>query len=126
MNKFKILLNSRQPVTTAELDEILHHEKVNVPKKRFNNYNELLRCATPQMISMLYSLPAASLKQRQWAETPLCHLIQQKDPSYSGDVITKYLINNKKILKLKSKSRMFVLMCWKFLSIIVQKHQGQT
>ena len=48
-----------------------------------------------------------------------CLLIsKQKDLSFSGDVITRYLIKKKK-LKLKSRSRMFVLKCWIFSSTIV-------
>ena len=41
INKVKVSFNSRQPVTTPELNEILHHEKVNVSKRYFNKYNEL-------------------------------------------------------------------------------------
>ena len=41
MNKVKTLFNSTRPVTTPALTEILHREKVNVPKTYFNKYNEL-------------------------------------------------------------------------------------
>ena len=41
INKVKVLFNSSQPVTTSELNEILHHEKVNVSKTYFNKYKEL-------------------------------------------------------------------------------------
>ena len=41
INKVKVLFNSSQPVTTPELSEILHHEKVNVSKTYFNKYKEL-------------------------------------------------------------------------------------
>ena len=51
-----------------------------------------------------------------------CLLIsKQKDLSYSVDVITRYLIRKNKILNLKLRSRMFVLECLIFSSMIVRK-----
>ena len=46
---------------------------------------------------------------------------KQKDPSYSLDVITRYSIRKKKILNLKSRSRIVVSECGRFSSMIIQK-----
>ena len=46
---------------------------------------------------------------------------KRRDHSYCGDVMIRYLIRGKKILKVKSRSKMIVLKCQKFSSIIVQK-----
>ena len=41
INMVKEMFNRRMPVTSPELNEILHHEKVNVSTTYFNKYNEL-------------------------------------------------------------------------------------
>ena len=41
IKKVKVLFICSQPVPTPELNEILHHEKVNVSKTNFNKYNAL-------------------------------------------------------------------------------------
>ena len=122
INKVKVLFNSSKPVTTPELEEILHHEKVNVSKTYFNKYKELLWCATLKKISMLFFLKRASQNCTQSGANRFClRISKQKDPSYSVDVITRYLIRKNKILNLKSRSKMLVSECRIFSSMIIQK-----
>ena len=50
------MFNSSQPVTTPELNEILHHEKVNVSKTYFNKYNELfVLCNSEEDLNAIFS-----------------------------------------------------------------------
>ena len=85
------------------------------------NTMNFLCCAIPQKISMIYSLSHASQNCIESGANPFCLLIsKQKYPSYSGDVITRYLIR-KKIYKLKSRSRMFLLKCRLFSSKFARK-----
>ena len=50
------MFNNSRPVTTPALNEILHHEKVNVSKTYFNKYNELfVLCNTSDDLDTQYS-----------------------------------------------------------------------
>ena len=56
INKVKVLFNSSQPVTTPELNEIFHHEKVKVSKTYFNKYNELfVLCNSEEDLDAIFS-----------------------------------------------------------------------
>ena len=56
INKGTVLFNSSQPVTTPELNEILHHEKVNVSKTYFNKYKELfVLCNSLEDLDAIFS-----------------------------------------------------------------------
>ena len=56
MNKVKILFNSSRPVNIPALNEILHHEKVNVCKTYFNKYNALfILCNSSDDLDTLFS-----------------------------------------------------------------------
>ena len=102
MNKVKILFNSSRPVTTPALTEILHCEKVNVSKTYFNKYNELfMLCNSSDDLDTLFSSGCISELEAVGAN-PFCLLIlKQKDHSYSGNVMIRHLIKEKKILKVK-------------------------
>ena len=55
INKVKVLVNSSQPVTTPELNEILQ-EKVNVSKTYFNKYNEIfVLCNSEEDLDAIFS-----------------------------------------------------------------------
>ena len=61
INKVKVLFSSGQPVTTPELNEILHHKKVNVSKTYFNKYNELfVLCNSEEDLDALFSATCIS------------------------------------------------------------------
>ena len=122
MNKIKVLFNSSRPVTTPALTEILHLENVNVSKTYFNKYNELfVLCNSSDDLDTLFSSGCIS-ERRQWGANPFCLLTsKRRDHSYGGDVMIRYLIKEKKILKVKSRSKMIVLKCRKFSSIMAQK-----
>ena len=122
MNKLKILFNSSLPVTTPALTEILHREKVNVSKTYFNKYNELfVLCNSADDLDTLFSSGFNSELEAVRCK-PFCLLTSKpRDHSYCRDVMIRYLIKEKKILKVKSRSRMIVLKCRKFSSIIAQK-----
>ena len=61
INKVKVLFNSSQPVTTPELNEILHRGKVKVSKTYFNKYNELLvLCNSEEDLDALFSATSIS------------------------------------------------------------------
>ena len=121
INKVTVLFKSSHPVTTPELNEIIHHEKVNVSKTNFNKYNELfVLCNSEEDLDALFS--ATCISKLYSGANGFCLLIsKQKDLSYSVDVITRYLIRKKKILHLKSRSRMLVLECRIFSSMLVRK-----
>ena len=56
INKVKVLFNSSQTVTTPELNEILHHEKVNGSKTYFNKYKELfVLCNSEEDLDGIFS-----------------------------------------------------------------------
>ena len=58
-----------------------------------------LYSATLKKILMLFFLPRASQNCTQSGANRFClQISKQKDPSYSVDVITRYLIRKKKIL----------------------------
>ena len=120
-----VLFNSSQPVTTPELNEILHHEKVNVSKTYFNKYNELfLLCNSEEDLDALFSATCISKLYTVGCKPVLPPDLKAKRSVIllnSGEVIKRYLIRKKKILKLKSSSRMFVLECGIFSSMIVRK-----
>ena len=125
INKVKALFNSSQPVTTPELNEILHHEKVNVSKTYFNKYNELfVLCNSEADLDAIFSETCISKLYTVGANRFCLRISKQKDPSYSVGVITRYLIRKNKILNLKSRSKMLVSECGIFSSMIIQIHQG--
>ena len=103
MNKVKILFNSSRPVTTPALTEILHREKVNVSTTYFNKYNELfVLCNTADDLDIPFSSGCISQLEAVGAN-PFCILTsKRRDHSYCGDVMIRYLIKEKKILKVKS------------------------
>ena len=123
MNKV-ILFNSSRHVTTPVLNEILHHDKVNVSKTYFNKYNELsVLCNSSDDLDSLFSSCYISELQAVGANCnpSLPPDLNGKDQSSCGDVMIRYLINEKKILKVKSRSKVIVLKCRTFSSIIFQK-----
>ena len=88
MNKVKILFNSRRPFTTPALNEIFHHEKVNVSKTYSNKYNKLfVLCNSSHYLDTLLHLVAsgcrsemhlvASQTWRHWGSNPFCFLISK-------------------------------------------------
>ena len=109
MNKVKILFNSSRSVTTPALTEILERAKMNVYKIYFNKHNKLFVLCNSSDDLDTYFLLIASQSWRQWGSNPFCLLIsKQKDQSYISDVMSRYLIKEKKILKIKSRSKMTV------------------
>ena len=91
MNKFNILFNSSLPVTTPALNEILHHEKVNVSKTHFNKYNELfVLCNSSDDLDTLFLPIVVSQNSRHWGANPSCLLIsKRKYQSYTNDVMIR-------------------------------------
>ena len=123
INKVKVLFNSSQPVTIHQNSmKFFIMKKWMFLKHSSINTMNFLCCATPKKISMLFFLPRASQNCTQSGGNRFCLLIwKQKDPSYSVDVITRYLIRKKKILNLKSRSKMLILECKIFSCMIVRK-----
>ena len=61
INKVKVLFNNSQKVTTPALNEILHHEKVNVFKTYFNKYTEIfVLCNSEEDLDALFSATCIS------------------------------------------------------------------
>ena len=123
MNKVKILFDSSWQFTTLVLNEIFHHENVNVSTHILTSVMSFSCCTTLQMILIRYSLLDASQNWRQWSANPC---ILPPDLKAKKSVILRpcddQILNQKdKISKLKSRSKMTGLKCRTFSSIIVQR-----
>ena len=86
-----------------------------------NTMNSLC-CATLKRSRCYFFLKRASQNCIQSGANRFClRISKKKDPSCSADVSTRYLIRKKKILNLKSRSKMLVLECGIFSSMKIQK-----
>ena len=83
---------------------------MNVSKTYFNKYNELfVLCNSEEDLDAIFSATCISKLHTVGCKPVLPPDLKAKDPSYSVDVITRYLIRKKKILNLKPRSRMLAL-----------------